>query len=982
MFAFAYLAAAWVSQRLAIEPERIAVIWLPTGLGVAVMLLCARRECPGFALAAFAANLVVDLLNGQALLPALGFAAITVLEIGLAAWILLRKVGQPFAFITVRDILWLCVVVFGLYPLTALLAAGWALLTLNTPFDLTWLFWWVSQIVGLLLVMPVVVVWSERRALEGLSRNERITLGLVFMLLVGLCLFIFTLKPEHSGFIVALPYVTYPLLFWITLRSGLYGATAASIILAVAALWGTGVHLGPFAVVGQEGIEQLFVAETFLIISILFSLTVAVVNRARQQAEEAQRTSEERLRSILSNAPALIGLVDRKGTVLFHNRNPEGDGEGSPIGGKLAQWVSCECQPAVLAAINRVFEKGEGQRLEMSGIMTGGKGDDWYDVSLAPLTNERGWLEHAILIAVEVTERKRAVQALRTSEERFALAASGANDGIWDWDLTNNTVYYSPRWKAMLGYGEAEISESPDEWLGRIHPDDLGQLKADLANHLAGRTPHFINEHRLMSKTGSYRWVLTRGLAVRNKTQAPHRLTGSLTDFTDRKMAEERLQHDAMHDLLTGLPNRAYLFDQLRRAIERTRRHGDYLSAVLFIDLDRFKIINESLGHDSGDQLLYATARRLEGCLRPEDTIARFGGDEFAVLLDNIQHSSQAAQVASRILEMLIQPFSIGGQDVFISASIGIALTSSNYERAEDMLRDVDTAMYQAKALGRNRYQMFDTEMHARSLARLRLEADLRRAIERKEFEVYYQPVIALPGNTITAFEALLRWRHPEQGILPPSEFLSVAEETGMILPVNEWVLRTACAQVKAWQVTINPELRIAVNISARMLQDDSLTQTVQHILAETGLPYTSLMLEITESDAMQDFAQTVRTLSQLKELGVSISLDDFGMRYSSLDYLKRFPVNTIKIDRSFIAEVTQNPENAAIARAIISVAHVLNKTVVAEGVEELTQAEFLNFHLCDEAQGYLYCRPQPAESITRLMQGGMCITPVEEQVA
>ena len=476
LFALCYLAAAWVSQRLVMEPERIAVIWLPTGLAVAALLLDSRREWLAYLVIAFAANLAIYLVNGQALAAGLGFAAISTLNIWLAAWVLQRKVGQPFGFSQLSDIVWLCGVVFGIYTVTALAAAGWGRLTLNVPFELTLLFWWLSQMVGLLLVMPPVVVWAERSELQRQQTGERVTMGLVFLLLVGICLFIFTLKPDSSGFLISFPYMTYPLLFWIAMRYKLHGATAASLILAVAALLGTAAHLGPFAIVGQNMTEQLFVAEVFLSISVLFTLTVAVVNRALEQAEKAQRTSEERLRSILSNAPALIGLVDRKGTILFHNQNSVDSAEDVVASGKLTHWVSCDYQSMVLGALNKLFETGQAQRLEMRGITTAGKGDDWYDVSLAPLTNESGWLEHAILIAIEISDRKRAVQALRTSEERFSLAARGANDGIWDWDLTNNTVYYSPRWKAMLGYAEENITESPDEWLGRTHPDDLGQL--------------------------------------------------------------------------------------------------------------------------------------------------------------------------------------------------------------------------------------------------------------------------------------------------------------------------------------------------------------------------------------------------------------------------------------------------------------------------------------------------------------------------
>jgi diguanylate cyclase (GGDEF)-like protein len=479
-----------------------------------------------------------------------------------------------------------------------------------------------------------------------------------------------------------------------------------------------------------------------------------------------------------------------------------------------------------------------------------------------------------------------------------------------------------------------------------------------------------------MHRSGAYRWVLVRGLAVRSVGKQAHRLAGSLTDITARKTTEERLLHDAMHDVLTGLPNRAYFLDQLRRSIQRLKRHSDYWNAVLFIDLDRFKLVNESFGHAAGDQLLIETARRLETSLRPQDTVARFGGDEFAILLDDIKLEEDAIRVADRVQTTMSQPFYLQNQEVFTSASIGIVVNIGNYERAEDLLRDSDTALYEAKANGRNRHQTFDANMRMRNLALLQLETDLRRALERQEFEVYYMPIVSLPSGTIASLEALVRWHHPERGMILPNDFIPHAEENGLIVPINDWVIRTACNQLKQW-LPKPPSLRVSVNLSARQLQNPNLPEQFRQIITEAGIDPRALQLELTESAAMQDFDLTIRILTELSDMGIMISLDDFGMRYSSLDYLKRFPVNTIKIDKSFIWDIPEDGEDAAITRTIISVGHLLNKIVVAEGVESPRQLDFLHQHQCDAVQGFLYSEPLNTAAITIMLNNGLVLTPL-----
>lgn len=560
---------------------------------------------------------------------------------------------------------------------------------------------------------------------------------------------------------------------------------------------------------------------------------------------------------------------------------------------------------------------------------------------------------------------------LRESQQRYAIAAKGANDGLWDWDLQADRVYYSSRWKAMLGYGEDEIGNRLRDWLDLAHEADREQLEAALEAHTLGRTSHFECEYRARHRDGTWRWMLCRALCVKRPDGEPIRMAGSQTDVTERRVAEQQLLHDAFHDHLSGLPNRALFLDRVSGAIARARRHEGYTFAVLFLDLDRFKVINDSLGHSVGDELLVAIADRLKGCLRPTDTVARLGGDEFAVLLDDIGDRDDATELADRVNQQLTRPFYISGNEVFTSASIGIALGRGNYATPDDVLRDADTAMYRAKNLGKARHQEFDTAMHAMAMRQLLLETDLRRALERNELCVYYQPVVAVDTREVSGFEALLRWLHPQWGLVPQGEFLPLAEETGLIVPIGSWVLETACRDLVKWRRSTGASnLTMSVNLSGRQLVQPQLVDDVMNALEDTGLAAEGLRLEITESAIMEHVDAASSALRELRARGIEIDLDDFGTGYSSLSYLHRFPISRVKIDRSFVSRLRDENQAREIVRAIVRLADSLGMEAVAEGVEHEDDARLLREMECPLAQGYLYGHPVDRAATEALLNG------------
>jgi diguanylate cyclase (GGDEF)-like protein/PAS domain S-box-containing protein len=567
----------------------------------------------------------------------------------------------------------------------------------------------------------------------------------------------------------------------------------------------------------------------------------------------------------------------------------------------------------------------------------------------------------------QAEQAERHVAELRESEQRFRSAfdhAAGmalvAPDGRW--------VQVNRSLCEILGYSEQELLTSNFQSI--TYPDDLSSMLEKLKELDQDNKSTLQMEQRYVHKNRQLIWVLLSVTRVNESPSNSPNLVFQVQDIGDRKRVEERLVHDAFHDALTGLPNRVRFMDLLRQSMERAKRRKNRPFAVLFLDFDRFKLINDSLGHIVGDQLLNSIGSRLISSVRPNDTVARLGGDEFTILLDDLNDSDEAVTVARRVLRSLADPFSISGHEVFITASIGVALSTIGYDLPEDVMRDADTAMYRAKTLGKARYEVFDRTMHTNAVNLLQIETDLWRAVEREELTLDYQPIICLPTGRLAGFEALLRWQHPSRGTVSPMEFISVAEESGLIVPIGRWVLEQACHQMRVWQECYprRPCLYVSVNLSAKQFMQPDFIDHVKQALEKTGLNPASLKVEITESMVMHNVESAINMLRQLRKIGIEISIDDFGTGYSSLSYLHRFPISMLKVDRSFVGSMTENEENLEIVRTIVALARNLKMYVIAEGVESQDQLNKLRAMNCEYGQGHFFSKALKAAEVSGLL--------------
>ncbi len=569
----------------------------------------------------------------------------------------------------------------------------------------------------------------------------------------------------------------------------------------------------------------------------------------------------------------------------------------------------------------------------------------------------------------EIAERRQAEESLAESGRFMNTILDSIMDPLCIFDSEYRIVW------ANKAYAEIK-NRKPDELKGRhcyraLHGRDSICDDCIVAKTFLSSDP-CAKDNFITYRSGSKVWLEIYTYPIFNEQGAVSHVIEYTRDISERKQIEEQLHHDAFHDSLTGLPNRALFMDRLEHAVDREKRNSEYLFAVLFIDMDRFKVLNDSLGHTAGDKLLVAVSRRLAESLRPGDTVARFGGDEFAVLLEDLKDREEALVIADRIQEKLSQPFDLDGQEVFSSASIGVTFNATGYDNLENILRDADIAMYHAKANGSARYEIFNTEMHRDVFARLKLETDLRQAIKQDEFCLHYQPIVSAETGRIAGLEALLRWRHPGNGLVYPGEFVPAAEETGLIVPIGKWTLYEACRQLSIWQKRFPQahRLTMSVNVSSSQMLPD-LIRHIEEVIRDTGIEPGTLVLEITESMIMENAEAVAPLFQQLKDINVKLHIDDFGTGYSSLSYLHRFPVDVLKIDRSFVSRLGFNGDNMKIVRAIVTLAHSLNMDIIAEGVETAEQVEQLRSLNCKYMQGYFFSRPADCVETERLLRRG-----------
>jgi len=560
--------------------------------------------------------------------------------------------------------------------------------------------------------------------------------------------------------------------------------------------------------------------------------------------------------------------------------------------------------------------------------------------------------------------------ALKESEELYSLTLRGINDGFWDWNIVENKVFFSPRWKEIIGYDEDDKIDI-DFWFSSIHKDDIENVKNNL-NYFINETDldKIELEYRIRHKNGNYIWVICNINSIRDNNNKAKRIAGYHSDITTHKSKEqllENLLYNVSHDTLTGLPNRNIFIEKLEKAFSISRNKEKDLFSVLFIDINRFKIINDSLGHSIGDSFLIKVAERLKTFVNENITLSRLGGDDFAILYQNVKNEEEIIKLSKDIIKIMQEPFIINDQEIFTSVSIGISISNNKNNYAEEMLRNADIAMYKAKKTGKNNFEIFNPKMHKITFEILELETDLRNALKKKEFVLNYQPIISLISGKIVGFEALLRWNHGKKGLISSDKFIPIAEETGLIVPIGNWVIKKACKQIKKWQSKFG-NLSISVNLSTKQFYYDELVEDIINVLNETKIDPHSLKLEITESSIIESYETVKDILLRLKELNIQIQIDDFGTGYSSLSYLHRFPVNTIKIDKSFISRINIDKENLEIVKTIIALAKNLNMEVIAEGIENKEQLGILRNLDCNYGQGYFFSKPLISDIIEELM--------------
>lgn len=936
VLALVYYIAARLGLLLAIAPGYAALIWPAAGIALAAVLIFGNRLAPGIWLGSYLANVAVSfdasstaLLAKSLLLPAAIGAGATLQAIA-GAYLIRRFVGFPTPLDRTRDVIRFLALggpaacVISASVSVAMLALCGMLSTAHIGF--TWWAWWVGDTIGVLVATPVALAWFGQP--HALWRRRRKTVALPICLAFAVILAVFAVGNEP---IFSAPHTW---IAWFVLAGG----------LAFSGL------LGAFLLVTSGH-------------AMLFEQLIAQRTDDLERTRQAERAARQLAAIVTSSDDAIISKT-LAGIVVSWNAGAErmyGYSADEMLGQPIARLAPPELADETTTILARLKRGERVEHLETVRVRKDGRRID-VSLTLSPIHDLDGSMIGASAIARDISGRKRAEQALRDSEARIRRLVDANIIGIFIGDLSGRISEANDAFLKISGYSRDDVLAGKFRWTDmtppKYHAADEHALE-ELKN--TGRSTPF--EKEFVRKDGTFIPVLFASALFE---QSQDEGVSFVLDLTELKHAEERIVHMADHDALTGLPNRALLQDRMQQAIAFAHRNRRRV-AVLFIDLDYFKNINDSLGHHIGDQVLKMAATRLQQCLREGDSVARLGGDEFVLILPLLDDSGDAARVARKTIDTLTQSFSVESNELHLGCSIGISIYPDDGLDVDSLMRTADTAMYHAKEMGRGNFQFFTAALNRAAQQRLDVGKRLRQALTQDEFILHYQPQVEMKTGKTFSTEALLRWKAPGKEAISCGDFIANAEESGLIVPIGEWALRQACRQLKVWHDAGHPALRMAVNLSPRQLEQADFCSLVGQILHETGIPATSLELEITEGILMQRSDYNLATLTQLTDMGVQLSVDDFGTGYSSLAYLQRFPVHAIKIDRSFIRDIGEDENDTALVTAIIAMAGSLRLEVMAEGVETLKQARFLMAHGCHEAQGFYYSKALPADAVVQL---------------
>ena len=943
----------------------VTLIWPPTGIALAAVLIYGNRLWPGVALGAVASAVA----GGYGGVFIVGQVAASLSEALLGAWLLRRIAGFDIGLVRLKDVVGLLFLAACFSTaIAAIIGTSSLIIAGKIPWTQFWSvghIWWMGDAISVLVFTPLLlslkavpINWSRLR--EG----EVAVLCAMFMAM-SLTVFFGWMQDEITFHPKA--FVLLPLIAWAALSFRLRGATLATFFVAIMALWSATNGLGDFAEdfkrlnILNYGLYILIIASTSLVLSGVYS------SRARS---EARLKEQLELYDSLIQAQSDIGegvIMVEAGRVVYANEascriSGYTQEEIRGLDSFLDLLHPGDHERVMRMHSRRLQGLPAETRYEALGIRRDGKPVN-LELAVAVTRSESG-VPRMTVAVLDITARKEAEARLKLVQHVF----ENTTEGILVTDADEIILEVNQGFEEITGYAREEVIGKTPQLLNSGQHDDafFRTMRESI-----GQNGVWEGEIWNRRKSGEIypEWLSIR--AVKNDEGAVINYTAVFSDITLRKESEQRLNFLANHDALTKLPNRALLQERIDHALHIAQRNKTQI-AILFIDLDRFKVINDTLGHHAGDLLLLECASRLQACLRESDTIARQGGDEFVVLLEDFGEGVQfLTAVARKVMAALTQSFVLLGQEVFISASIGISVFPQDGHDMGTLLKNADIAMYRAKEQGKNNFQFYASDSNVHSFERLALENSLRKALERDEFVLYYQPKVDLMTDSIVGAEALVRWVHADMGMVPPVQFIPLAEETGLIVQIGAWVLREACRQNSAWRRAGLPSITVAVNLSGGQFRDDKLPQTIASALSSSGLKPSGLELEITESMIMHNPERAVAILREFRDMGIQTSIDDFGTGYSSLGYIKRFPVNTLKVDRSFVQDVPGDADDTAITQAIIAMAHNLNLKVVAEGVETEEQLEFLRRQHCEQVQGYIYSKPLPADEFARLLGAG-----------